>query len=162
MKQMQIRNSTTDFIVFPTQNNENGINVKVDKGTVWLTQKGMAELFDCSKDNISLHLKNIFNSKELDKDSVVEESSDTATDGKEYKMKFYNLDAIISVSYRINSLRATQFRQWATKVLSSFTIQGYVLDKERYQQNSLKNLQKVNLKNIALFRILNMNLILID
>lgn len=136
-KTIQIRNSTTDFLVFTTQNNENSIEVRIHNGTVWLTQKSMAELFDCSTDNIGLHLKNIFKSKELDQNSVTEESSATATDGKKYKMKFYNLDAIISVGYRINSLRATQFRQWATKVLRTFTIQGYVLDKQRLENGQI-------------------------
>jgi len=96
----------------------------------------MAELFDCSTDNISLHLKNIFKENELDKNTVTEEFSTTAQDGKNYKMKFYSLDAVISVGYRVNSVRATQFRRWATKVLKTFTIQGYVLDKERMKNGS--------------------------
>ena len=130
-KKMQIRNSTTDFLVFTKQNSEDSIEVRVHDEDVWLTQKSMAQLFDCSTDNIGLHLKNIFASGELDAEAVTEESSATASDGKKYRMKFYNLDAIISVGYRINSIRATQFRQWATKVLKTFTVQGYVLDKER-------------------------------
>ena len=97
----------------------------------------MAQLFDCSTDNISLHLKNIFVSGELDAEAVTEESSATASDGKKYRMKFYNLDAIISVGYQINSIRATQFRQWATKVLKTFTIQGYVLDKKRLENGQI-------------------------
>ncbi|NLL28437.1 MAG: virulence RhuM family protein [Bacteroidales bacterium] len=136
-KNIQIRNSTTDFIVFTKQAGEDGIEVRVHDESIWLTQKAMAELFDCSTDNISLHLKNIFASKELKEDSVTEESSATASDGKTYKMKFYNLDAIISVGYRINSIRATQFRQWATNVLRTFTIQGYVLDKQRLENGQV-------------------------
>ncbi|HAN40461.1 MAG TPA: virulence RhuM family protein [Candidatus Cloacimonetes bacterium] len=136
-KGIQIRNSTTDFIVFTKQAGEDGIEVRVHDENIWLTQKGMAELFDCSTDNISLHLKNIFASGELQEDSVTEESSATASDGKRYKMKFYNLDAIISVGYRVNSIRATQFRQWATKVLRTFTIQGYVLDKQRLENGQI-------------------------
>lgn len=97
----------------------------------------MAQLFDCSTDNISLHLKNIFKSGELSESSVTEQSSATAADGKTYKMKFYNLDAIISVGYRINSVRATQFRQWATQVLKTFAIQGYVLDKNRLENGQI-------------------------
>ena len=124
-KKMQIRNSTTDFLVFTKQNGEDGIEVRVHDEDVWLTQKNMARLFDCSTDNIGLHLKHIFASGELDVTAVTEESSATASDGKRYKMKFYNLDAIISVGYRVNSIRATQFRQWATKVLKTFTVQGY-------------------------------------
>ena len=136
-KFLQIRNSTTDFLVFTKQVGEDGIEVRVAGESVWLTQKGMAQLFDCSTDNISLHLKNIFKSGELSESSVTEESSATAADGKTYKMKFYNLDAIISVGYRINSVRATQFRQWATQVLKTFAIQGYVLDKNRLENGQI-------------------------
>ena len=136
-KKMQIRNSTTDFLVFTKQNSEDSIEVRVHDEDVWLTQKSMAQLFDCSTDNIGLHLKNIFASGELDAETVTEESSATASDGKKYRMKFYNLDAIISVGYRINSIRATQFRQWATKVLKTFTVQGYVLDKKRLENGQI-------------------------
>ena len=136
-KFLQIRNSTTDFLVFTKQAGEDGIEVRVSGESVWLTQKGMAQLFDCSTDNISLHLKNIFKSGELSESSVTEESSATAADGKTYKMKFYNLDAIISVGYRINSVRATQFRQWATRVLKTFAVQGYVLDKNRLENGQI-------------------------
>ena len=97
----------------------------------------MAQLFECSIDNISLHLKNIFKDGELVPEAVIEESSATASGGKQYKTKFYNLDAVISVGYRINSLRATQFRQWATKVLRTFTLQGYVLDKKRLENGQI-------------------------
>ena len=133
----QIRNSTTDFLVFTKQNSEDGIEVRVHDENVWLTQKSMAQLFDCSTDNISLHLKNIFKSGELDSEAVTEKSSATASDGKKYPTKFYNLDAIISVGYRINSVRATQFRQWATKILRTYTIQGYVLDKKRLENGQI-------------------------
>lgn len=136
-KYMQIRNSTADFLIFTKQAGEDGIEVRVYNESVWLTQKGMAQLFDCSVDNIGLHLKNIFKSGELDEKSVTEESSATASDGKTYRMKFYDLDAIISVGYRINSVRATQFRQWATKVLRTFAIRGYVLDKSRLENGQV-------------------------
>ncbi len=136
-KKIQIRNSTTDFLVFTKQNGEDGIEVRVHDEDVWLTQKSMARLFDCSTDNIGLHLKNIFASGELEAEAVTEESSATASDGKKYRMKFYNLDAIISVGYRINSIRATQFRQWATKVLKTFAIQGYVLDRKRLENGQI-------------------------
>ena len=105
----------------------------------------MAELFDCSTDNISLYLKNIFKELELDKTSVIEEFSATASDGKNYKMKFYNLDAIISVGYRVNSLLATQFRRWATNILKTYRIQEYALDKERMKRGSF--IIKIILKN---------------
>ena len=89
--------------------------------TVWVTQKAMAQLFDCSTDNIGLHLKNIFKSGELVEDSVTEKNSATAVDGKNYMTQFHNLDAIISVGYRVNSIRATQFRQWCTYVILQIT-----------------------------------------
>lgn len=134
---LQVRNSTTDFIVFTKQAGEDGIEVRVHSENIWLTQKAMAQLFDCSTDNISLHLKNVFSSGELVEDAVTEESSATASDGKTYQMRFYALDAIISVGYRINSVRATQFRQWATSVLRAFTVQGYVLDKQRLENGQV-------------------------
>ena len=136
-KTIQIRNSTTDFLVFTKQNAEDTIQVRVHDENVWLSQKAMAQLFDCSVDNIALHLKNIFASGELNKDSVSEESSATAADRKVYKTRFYNLDAIISVGYRVNSIRATQFRQWATNVLKTFAVQGYVLDKQRLENGQI-------------------------
>ena len=129
-KDLVIRSSVEEFITFKVQEKDKGIQVRYENENLWMTQKAMAELFDCSTDNISLHLKNIFKENELDSNSVTEEFSTTASDGKKYKMKFYNLDAIISVGYRVNSKRATQFRRWATQVLKTFTIQGYVLDKK--------------------------------
>ena len=130
-KRLIIRNSTAEFLIFTSQAGENGIEVRFQNETIWLSQKMMAVLFDCSADNISLHLKNIFKTGELDENSVTEDFSITAADGKNYKTKHYNLDATIATGYRVNSLRATQFRQWATSVLRDFAIRGYVLDKER-------------------------------
>lgn len=98
--------------------------------TFWLTQKAMAELFDCTTDNISLHLKNIFAEEELDKNSVTEKFSVTAADGKNYLTQCYNLDAIIAVGYRVNSKKATRFRQWATKTLKEYIQKGFVLNDE--------------------------------
>ena len=115
---------------------EGGIQVMYKDETIWATQKAMAQLFDCSTDNISLHLKNIFASGELIKDSVTEKNSATAADGKKYQTMFYNLDAIISVGYRVNSVRATQFRQWCTYVLRQFAIRGYVLDHKRMENGA--------------------------
>ena len=135
-KNLMIRSSVEEFITFKVQEKDKGIQVRYENESLWMTQKAMAELFDCSIDNVSLHLKNIFKENELDSSSVTEEFSATASDGKKYKMKFYNLDAIISVGYRVNSKRATQFRRWATQVLKTFTIQGYVLDKERMKNGS--------------------------
>lgn len=104
------------------------LEVKLESDTVWLSQKQMAELFNCSTDNISLHLKNVFNEAELSENAVTEESSVTASDRKKYIVKLYNLDAIISVGYRINSLRGTQFRIWATQKLREYIVKGFVLD----------------------------------
>jgi hypothetical protein len=130
-KGLMIRNSTAEFLMFTADSRQDGLEVRFQDETVWLTQKMMAELFQCSTDNISLHLKNIFKDGELEEKSVTEEFSVTASDGKQYRTKHYNLDAIIAVGYRVNSLRATQFRQWATRVLKEFAIKGFVLDKER-------------------------------
>ena len=110
-KQLEIRNSTAEFLIFQAEGKEDGIQVVYKDETIWCIQKAMAALFDCSTDNISLHLKNLFATGELVKDSVTEKFSATASDGKKYLTQFYNLDAIISVGYRFNSLRATQFRQ---------------------------------------------------
>ena len=105
------------FLMYRAAEDEVAVNALVKDDTIWLTQKAMAELFDCSTDNISLHLKNIFAEGELVKESVTEKISATAADGKNYVTQFYNLDAIISVGYRVNSRRATAFRIWATGIL---------------------------------------------
>ena len=131
---MQEKNQNNDIIFYTSPEGNVNIEVIYNKETFWLSQKRMAELFGCSTDNISLHIKNIFKDKELDPNSVAEEISATATDGKNYKTKFYNLDAIIAVGYRVNSYQATQFRIWATKTLREFIIKGFVLDDERLKQ----------------------------
>ena len=125
---------SSDVIFYSSPAGDVKIEVIFNEETFWLTQKRMAELFGCSVNNISLHLKRIFSDGELDPNSVVEDSSITAADGKSYKTKFYNLDAIIAVGYRINSKQATQFRIWATKVLREFIIKGFVMDDERLKQ----------------------------
>ena len=132
----EIRNSTAEFLIFQAEGKEQGVEVFYKDKTVWCTQKAMGMLFDCSTDNISLHLKNIFASGELVKESVTEKISATASDGKKYLTQFYNLDAVISVGYRVNSIRATQFRQWATSVLREFAIRGYVLDRKRMENGT--------------------------
>ena len=128
-----IRNSTAEFLIFTRQAGEDGIEVRYQDETIWLTQKLMAELFDVDVRTVSEHLKNIFSSNELRESSVLRKFRITAADGKNYNTQFYNLDAIISVGYRVNSRRATQFRQWATLVLREFAIKGYVLDKKRLE-----------------------------
>lgn len=135
-KNIVIRNSTAEFLIFMLEGKEDGIQVMYKDETIWATQKAMAQLFNCSTDNISLHLKNIFASGELVKDSVTEKNSATAADGKNYQTMFYNLDAIISVGYRVNSVRATHFRQWCTYVLRQFAIRGYVIDQKRMENGS--------------------------
>jgi len=131
---MQIKNNTSEFLIFTNKVGKDGIEVRIQDETIWLTQKLMAALFDCSTDNIGLHLKNIFANGELDEISVTEDFSVTANDGKNYKTKHYNLDVIISVGYRVNSAKATQFRIWATKVLKEYITKGFVLDDERLKQ----------------------------
>ena len=130
-KKIQIRNSTVDFLVFTKDAAEDSIEVRVQDNDVWLTQKAIAQLFDVERSVITKHLKNIFEGGELDENTVCAKFAHTADDGKTYRYKFYALSAIVAVGYRVNSQRATQFRQWATKVLDTFAKQGYVLDKNR-------------------------------
>lgn len=135
-KGLTIRNSTVEFLIFTAQAGENGIEVRHENETIWLTQKLMAELFDVDRSVITKHLKNIFIDNELVEASVCADFAHTAADGKTYQTRFYNLDAIISVGYRVNSRRATQFRQWATRVLREFAIKGFVLDRKRLENGS--------------------------
>ena len=133
---VRIRNSTAEFLTFAYQTGGDGVEVRVQDGTIWLSQKNMGELFTTSSDNIGLHLKNIFKEGELNAESVTEEFSVTATDGKNYTVRHYNLDAIIAVGYRVNSSRATAFRQWATGVLRDYTLRGYVVDRKRMENGA--------------------------
>lgn len=132
-KQLRVRNSTADFLLFQLNNGGDGIEVLYNDDTLWLTQDAIAMLFDKGRSTITEHLQNIFQSNELDEVSVCRKFRRTAVDGKNYSTKYYNLDAVISVGYRANSIRATQFRQWATNVLRQFTIKGYVLDRKRME-----------------------------
>ena len=134
-----IRNSTSEFLTFIAEGKEDGIQVLYRNESIWATQKAMSMLFDCSADNIGLHLKNIYESGELDKERTTEKISAVQAEGGRNVTRstmFYNLDAIISVGYRVNSIRATQFRQWCTSVLRQFTIRGYVVDKKRMENGS--------------------------
>ena len=138
-KDLIIRSSTEEFITFKLQEKDKGIQVRYENETLWMTQKAMAELFDVEQPAIAKHLINIYNEKELDKNSTYSKMELVQKEGTrnvKRNVEFYNLDAIISVGYRVNSLRATQFRRWATNVLKTFTIQGYVLDKERMKNGS--------------------------
>ena len=130
---MQQPNS--EFIIFKTQDEKISVDVRMNDDTVWLTQDQMAMLFDKAKSTISEHIKHIFEENELDEKSVVRKFRTTASDGKNYEVNYFNLDVIISVGYRVKSLRGTQFRQWATKRLNEYIRKGFTMDDER-----LKNL----------------------
>jgi hypothetical protein len=131
--------SDSQIIIYEATDGKIKIDVRVEDETVWLTQKMMAALFDCSIDNVSLHLRNIFKESELLENSVVEEFSTTASDGKNYKTKHYNLDAIIALGYRVNSKRATQFRIWATQRLKEYIVKGFALNDERFKSGNSMN-----------------------
>jgi hypothetical protein len=141
-KNKLIRNSTTEFLVFTSQAGENSIEVRYEENTIWLSQKLIAELFEVNVRTISEHLKNIYELDELVRDSTIRKFRIVQKEGNREvsrDIEFYNLDAIISVGYRVNSKRATQFRQWATKVLREFAIKGYVLDKKRMENGTFLN-----------------------
>lgn len=141
-KRREIRNSTAEFLIFQVEGKEQGIEVYYKDKTVWCTQKAMGMLFDCSSDNIGLHLKNIYESGELIEEATAEKISVVRHEGNREvnrSLQFYNLDAVISVGYRVNSIRATQFRQWATCVLRDYAIRGYVLDRKRMENGAFLN-----------------------
>lgn len=133
-KNLMIRSSSAEFLIFERQTHDKGIQVRFEDGDLWLTQKSISELYDCSIDNVSLHLKNIYKTFELDKDSTIEEFSIVQKEGNRdvnRNIKYYNLDAVISVGYRVNSDKAIQFRRWATYILKEFSKKGYIIDKKR-------------------------------
>jgi hypothetical protein len=129
--------TNSQIVIYRSENGEVKLDVRFDGDTVWLTQKMMAELFDVETHTINYHLKEIFKAKELSENSVIRKIRITATDGKSYETNFYNLDAIISVGYRVNSARATQFRIWATQTLKEYIVKGFVLDDERLKNPDL-------------------------
>ena len=135
-KKHEIRNSTAEFLIFQIENKEQGVEVFYKEENIWATQKAMATLFNCDRSVITKHLGNIFDSEELIEKAVCAKFAHTASDGKNYQTQFYSLDAIIAVGYRVNSVRATQFRQWATSVLRQYAIRGYVLDKKRMENGT--------------------------
>ena len=148
-------NEALTYLSGPSQDNEIilyqpdstvKLEVRLENDTVWLTQQQMTELFQTSKQNVSLHVNNIFKEGELDSNSVVKESLTTASDGKKYKTKFYNLDVIISVGYRVKSLRGTQFRQWATKILREYLMKGYAVSQrfERLEYRMAKTEERID------------------
>lgn len=123
------------ILIYTSDDGQVKIEVRLEEENVWLTQNAMAELFDTTKQNISLHIRNIFEENELNENSVVKENLTTASDGKNYKTKFYNLDLIISVGYRVKSIRGTQFRIWANKLIKEYLIKGYNLNVDRFKNN---------------------------
>jgi len=127
---------SSSFLFYSTGDGNVSVQVLIEEETVWTTQKGMAEIFDVEPNTITYHLKNIFEFNELDENSVTRKIRATATDDKQYTMLFYNLDAIISVGYRVNSYRATQFRRWASSILKEYLLKGFALDDERLKQGN--------------------------
>lgn len=124
----------TDILMYETEDGQTRIDVRLEDETVWMTQKTIAELYQSTKQNISLHIKNIFEEKEIDEISVVKDYLTTAKDGKEYKTKHYNLEMIIAIGYRVRSHRGTQFRQWATDRLNEYLVKGFTMDDERLKE----------------------------
>jgi len=136
-KEIQIRNTTTNFLIFAKETHAENIDVRVEDNDVWLTVSALCKLYSKSKSSISEHIKTIFNTGEQDEFSVVRNFRTTAADGKFYNTKHYNLTMIISIGYRVNSEEAINFRRWATNVLKVFTVQGYVLDKNRLENGKI-------------------------
>jgi hypothetical protein len=130
-KKLAIRNSTAEFIIFTTQSGKNTIDVRIENENIWLTQKLIAKLFGVEINTINYHLKEIFKSGELSENSVIRKFGITAADSKTYQTNHYNLEAIIAVGFRVNSIEAISFRKWANQVLKDFALKGYVLDDAR-------------------------------
>ena len=138
-RKLQIRNSTAEFLTFAYQSKGDGVEVRVQDGTIWLSQKNIGLVFDTSTDNIGLHIKNIYAVGELDEVSTTEDFSVVQQEGSREvcrTIKHYNLDLIIAVGYRVNSKRATAFRQWATAILRDFTLRGYLIDRKRMENGA--------------------------
>ena len=140
-KDLIARNSTAEFLIFENEAKEDSIEVRYEDDTLWLTQKMMATLFDVESNTITYHLQEIYKCGELEKDSTTRKFRVVQKEGSRMvnrDIEHYNLDAVISVGYRVNSIRATQFRRWATQVLKKYTITGYVIDRKRMENGSDK------------------------
>lgn len=138
-KELSIRNSTAEFLIFELQSKQDSIEVRYEDETIWLTQKMMATLFDVSVKTISEHLQNVYDQGELEREATIRKFRIVQTEGTRQvnrEVDHYNLDAVISVGYRVNSIRATQFRRWATQVLKQFAIRGYVIDRKRMENGT--------------------------
>jgi hypothetical protein len=134
---IQIRNSTNDFLIFSKENGGDGVDVLIADENVWLTQKSVCSLYDASKSTVSEHLTKIFANDELDEDSTVRNFRTVAANGKTYNYKYYNLQAIIAIGFKVNSEKAVRFRSWASDILADFAMKGYVLDKERLKNDKI-------------------------
>lgn len=135
-KDLYIRSSSAEFLIFEQQKKEKGIEVRFEEGDLWLTQKLLGELYGTTRNNITMHIQNIFADGELEEKSVSKKFLLTASDGKSYNTNYYNLDMIISVGYRVSTDRAIQFRRWATNVLKEFSKKGYIIDKKRMENGT--------------------------
>lgn len=138
-KDLIVRSSSAEFLIFERQTHENGVQVRFEDGDLWLTQKSIGELFNTTRNNITMHLQDIYSSYELDENSTSKDFLLVQKEGsREVKrnLKYYNLDAVISVGYRVNSDRAIQFRRWATYILKEFSKKGYIIDKNRMENGT--------------------------
>lgn len=136
-KHFQIRNSTADFLIFTKENGGDGVNVRIEDENVWVTAESLGKLYGKGRSTVLEHLKNIFEEKELDEHSTCRKFRQVATNGKTYNYQYYSLEAIIAVGYRVKSDEAIHFRQWATRVLKTYSTQGYLLDKERLENGKI-------------------------
>ncbi len=138
-KELITRNSTVEFLIFQKQTGGDDIEIRYEEGTLWLTQEMIAKLFDVEANTITYHLKEIFSSEELEQDATTRKIRVVQTEGRREVSRVldhYNLDAVISIGYRVNSTRATQFRKWATSVLSKFAQRGYIIDRKRMENGT--------------------------
>ena len=157
--EITIRSSTAEYLTFiaSTGNSENSVEIRYENENIWLTQKMMAALYDVDVRTINYHIKKIFNDGELRENAVIQDFRITATDGKQYKTKHYNLQATISVGFKVNNERAVQFRKWAGQIVKDYTIQGWVMDKDRlkkghmftdeYFERQLQSIREIRLLN---------------